>query len=265
MENNIVAKKCQPFNFKAVRFPEPVSIPREAIEAFVRVFQNIADFHKEEEENKQQDVSSHSYHEQLDKKFSGYFDSITETDQEHFQLDEKSARDITNLMMLVQNPKGRNIDDWEVYLENLLNRNSVIEKSNSESESESATSNPVEIEWFRSFKEAFEAAKEGHLISNDDLWKEYKFLYWVPGSKFKVTRIPLLNVFSLNTPCTYEPHLDMAALTVVETENGPVLGLECKSAPMSANCPSNFHKAWFRITPEIINLEVHDSVKISLK
>jgi hypothetical protein len=289
MENNIQEQTSLHNSFRAVRSPQPVSIPREAIEAFVRMFQNIADFLKEEEKANQvtnlqtnneapvklADVptqtikgcaintdlsSSTEYFDNLKNKFQTLLKGMSIQDFENFDLSIDTSAYISRLLALVQNPNGRNIDDWEVYLEGLLRkgREDVNVKVNP------SLTKPVEIEWFRSFEEAFEAAKCGELISNEDLWKEFKFLYWVDKSTFKISRGHLLNVFPSTTTCIYQPHLDMGVLTILESENGAELGLECF---LTENLFSEdfFQKAWFKLTPEIINLELADNIKIPLK
>jgi hypothetical protein len=273
MENTTQKKAPQSFNLKPViRFPEPVSIPREAIEAFVRVFQNIADFHKEEklEQVKSQIAvdtkcdDSKEYFDNLKNKFQTLLKEMSFQDFESFDLSIDTSVYISRLLALVQNPKGRNIDDWEVYLERLLRKGQEDGSVEESCQEHAIEPKLVEIEWFRSFEEAFEAAKEGVLISNEHLWKEFKFLYWVDGSTFKINRGTLLNVFPLNTTCIYQPHMDMGVLAALESEEGAVLGLECFQAE-SLFCEDFFLKAWFKLTPEIINLDLADNIKIPLK
>lgn len=39
-------------------------------------------------------------------------------------------------------------------------------------------------------------------------WKEIDFIFLVPGSEFKVSRPPLLGIYSEGTQIKYNPHID---------------------------------------------------------
>lgn len=59
------------------------------------------------------------------------------------------------------------------------------------------------------FGQAFEAMKEGKLVARAGWNGKDMFLYYVPGSKFKVNREPLLSVFEEGTEIEYHAHIDM--------------------------------------------------------
>lgn len=60
-----------------------------------------------------------------------------------------------------------------------------------------------------SFSEALTLAKAGHKIAREGWNGKDMFVYWVPGSTFKVTRPPLLGIHKKGTTVQYRSHLDM--------------------------------------------------------
>lgn len=59
------------------------------------------------------------------------------------------------------------------------------------------------------YSQALEAAKQGKLISRQNWNGKGMFVFMVPGSTFKVSRPPLIDIFPEDTEITYRPHLDM--------------------------------------------------------
>jgi hypothetical protein len=57
------------------------------------------------------------------------------------------------------------------------------------------------------FGTAFSALKQGKKIRRQYWDKDY-FLYYVAGSKFQVSRAPLLGIFPEGTEINYQPHID---------------------------------------------------------
>ena len=56
---------------------------------------------------------------------------------------------------------------------------------------------------------AVEAAKQGSKIARAGWNGKNMFVFLVPGSVFKVSRPPLLNIYALGTEIKYSAHLDM--------------------------------------------------------
>jgi len=59
------------------------------------------------------------------------------------------------------------------------------------------------------FGEAVEKLKKGHMVAREGWNEKGMFLYLVPGSKFKVSRKPLLGIYPEGTEIEYQPHIDM--------------------------------------------------------
>jgi hypothetical protein len=60
-----------------------------------------------------------------------------------------------------------------------------------------------------SFSEALIHAQAGKLIARKGWNGKGMFVYYVPGSTFKVNRAPLLGIYKRGTTIDYRPHLDM--------------------------------------------------------
>lgn len=60
-----------------------------------------------------------------------------------------------------------------------------------------------------SYSEALTLAKAGHRITREGWNGKNMFVYYVPGSTFKVNRPPLLGTFRKGQTVTYRGHLDM--------------------------------------------------------
>jgi hypothetical protein len=59
------------------------------------------------------------------------------------------------------------------------------------------------------FSEAIEACKQGDRITRTGWNGVGMFVYYVPGSSFKVNRPPLLGIYPEGTVIDYRPHFDM--------------------------------------------------------
>jgi len=59
------------------------------------------------------------------------------------------------------------------------------------------------------FGEAIEALKAGHKVARKGWNGKGMFLFYVPGSKFKVSRPPLLGIYEEGTEIEYHGHIDM--------------------------------------------------------
>ena len=59
------------------------------------------------------------------------------------------------------------------------------------------------------FGQALEALKAGQLVQRAGWNGKGMFLYLVAGSKFTVSRAPLLGIFPEGTTIDYSPHIDM--------------------------------------------------------
>lgn len=58
-----------------------------------------------------------------------------------------------------------------------------------------------------SFGHALKMLKDGYRVARSS-WPDGMFLYFVPGSNFKVNRAPLLGIYEEGTPINYLPHID---------------------------------------------------------
>lgn len=58
------------------------------------------------------------------------------------------------------------------------------------------------------FLEALRYVRTGETWARHS-WCKGNFIYMVPGSVFKVSRVPLLEVYPEGTDITYKPHIDM--------------------------------------------------------
>lgn len=65
--------------------------------------------------------------------------------------------------------------------------------------------------WFLvgDYERALTALKEGHIARRKGWNGKGMFIYLVPGSRFKVSRAPLLGIFPEGTVIDYLPHIDM--------------------------------------------------------
>lgn len=59
------------------------------------------------------------------------------------------------------------------------------------------------------FGQAVEALKEGKKVSRAGWNGKGMFLFLVPGSTFKVSRPPLIDIYHEGTEINYCPHIDM--------------------------------------------------------
>lgn len=59
------------------------------------------------------------------------------------------------------------------------------------------------------FGEAIEALKAGKRVARAGWNGKNMFLFLVPGSRFKVSRPPLLGIYPEGTEIDYHPHIDM--------------------------------------------------------
>ncbi|GGA69109.1 hypothetical protein GCM10011507_20750 [Edaphobacter acidisoli] len=58
------------------------------------------------------------------------------------------------------------------------------------------------------FSKALDAIKAGKRIGRTE-WKNARYVFLVPGSKFEVSREPLNEFFPAGTEVEYRPHIDM--------------------------------------------------------
>lgn len=49
-------------------------------------------------------------------------------------------------------------------------------------------------------------------MARRDAWEESCFIYYVPGSTFKVNRAPLNIIFPLDTEVSYQSHIDFCCM-----------------------------------------------------
>jgi hypothetical protein len=59
------------------------------------------------------------------------------------------------------------------------------------------------------FGQALEALKAGKLVCRAGWNGKGMFLYFVAGSRFTVSRAPLLGIFPEGTEIDYQPHIDL--------------------------------------------------------
>ena len=59
------------------------------------------------------------------------------------------------------------------------------------------------------FSEALELLKEGKRVARSNWNGKGMFVFLVPGSTFKVSRLPLLGIYPEGTEINYCPHIDM--------------------------------------------------------
>lgn len=59
------------------------------------------------------------------------------------------------------------------------------------------------------FSEALTLVKNGHRIAREGWNGKEMFLFFVPGSKFKVNREPLLGIYPEGTEIEYHGHIDL--------------------------------------------------------
>lgn len=59
------------------------------------------------------------------------------------------------------------------------------------------------------FSEALTLVKHGHKIAREGWNGNGMFLFFVPGSRFKVNREPLLGIYPEGTEIDYHGHIDM--------------------------------------------------------
>lgn len=57
------------------------------------------------------------------------------------------------------------------------------------------------------FGEALQLINQGERVYREG-WTAIKFIFFVPGSKFKVNRPPLLGIYEEGTDITYHSHID---------------------------------------------------------
>ena len=76
------------------------------------------------------------------------------------------------------------------------------------------------------FGEALEALKLGSKISRASWNGTGMFLFYVPGSKFKVNRHPLLGIYPEGTEIQYRPHVD------IKTVNNEIVPWICSQTDM---------------------------------
>lgn len=67
------------------------------------------------------------------------------------------------------------------------------------------------------FGEALEVLKNGGKVARAGWNGKGMFLFLVPGSTFKVNRLPLLGIYPEGTEINYRPHIDM------KTVNGEIV------------------------------------------
>jgi hypothetical protein len=60
-----------------------------------------------------------------------------------------------------------------------------------------------------SFGHAITAMKDGHKVARAGWNGKGMFIFLVPGSRFKVSRPPLLGIYPEGTEIEYQPHVDM--------------------------------------------------------
>jgi hypothetical protein len=59
------------------------------------------------------------------------------------------------------------------------------------------------------FGQALKALKNGQKVERSGWNGKGMFLFLVPGSTFKVSRAPLLEIYAEGTEISYQPHIDM--------------------------------------------------------
>ncbi len=59
------------------------------------------------------------------------------------------------------------------------------------------------------FSEALESLKMGSRVARDGWNGKGMYVFLVPGSRFKVSRAPLLGIMPEGTEVEYHPHIDM--------------------------------------------------------
>jgi len=67
----------------------------------------------------------------------------------------------------------------------------------------------IDLDGMFSFGVAIELLKLGYRVARKGWNGKAMFLFLVPGSKFKVSRPPLLGIYPEGTEITYQPHIDM--------------------------------------------------------
>lgn len=80
-----------------------------------------------------------------------------------------------------------------------------------------------------SFSGALKALKDGHRVARAGWNGKGMFLYFVPGSTFKVNRPPLLGIYPEDTEISYHGHVDM------KTAQGECVPWVCSQTDMLAN------------------------------
>jgi len=59
------------------------------------------------------------------------------------------------------------------------------------------------------FGSALEHLKSGMCVRRNS-WEDGTFLFLVPGSKFGISKEPLMSIYHEGVEVTYKPHIDMA-------------------------------------------------------
>lgn len=79
------------------------------------------------------------------------------------------------------------------------------------------------------FGQALELIKEGKKVARSGWNGKQMFVFLVPGSKFKVTRAPLLGIYPEGTEINYHAHVDM------KTADGQIVPWQCSQSDLLAN------------------------------
>jgi len=90
------------------------------------------------------------------------------------------------------------------------------------------------IEALMSFGHALTLVKHGKKVSRVGWNGKGMFIFLVPGSKFEVTRPPLLGIYEQGTEISYHSHIDM------KTATGEIVPWVASQADLLAN-------DWFQV------------------
>lgn len=79
------------------------------------------------------------------------------------------------------------------------------------------------------FSDALNAIKDGKLMQREGWNGKGMFVFLVPGSKFKVSRPPLLGIYPVGEEINYHSHVDM------RTADGKIVPWLCSQTDMLAD------------------------------